>query len=162
MAELTVKELREQLLTIIEKALALRFDKGLQPKAEDGPAELHERLIHVRANLDRLEHMLVQTVTAKSHQSGVVRQARETQEDAWAASAQSTRTPEYTSAKERDARITLGTFETKVVLRRAEAMLAEAEFTVDQLRTLYRGLDGLRRDMETLLRAKSLATSLER
>lgn len=155
-------DLREKLEVVVVESFGLRFDPELAPKVEDGPPDLHEKLIRTRANLDRVEQLYADALKAQRDIREVLNNAKHNQEDAWNDAAVKGRQPEYSSAKEREANYSLASMEFKIKLRRAQSASNEVEFVVEHLRLMQRGLDGLRRDIELLVRAKSLSTSLER
>ena len=157
-----IAEMREKLEPALTEAHELRFDKTIAPSPDDSPEELHQKLLKTRANLDRIEDLYLSILRKQNEQRADFSVLRDAFEDAWNAAAARGRQPEYSSAKEREASYSVAVMQYKIDLRRKEKIKAEVDFLVEYLKVAQRGLDGLRRDIDGLIRARTMALSLER
>lgn len=139
-------------------------DMVIGGETDDGPAELHEQLLHNRRQIERLEHLTSQFVLLKSRAAQQVAAAQGAYDDAYMAAAtkKSIGFGDYTSAKEKDAHFNLATVEETITLRRTLALHRDVESAWDFCRILLRGAEGVQRDLELRLRMISLTNSLER
>lgn len=146
----------------LDEAFELRTSALIRPDKDDGPTELYDKLLLLRANLDRLDTLLLNALRIQRNSSLVAQLAKEQLEDAWNKVAASAHAQEYSSAKEREALYSVKTLDLKIVARKTEKARAELDFLVEYLKTAHRGMDGARRDLDTLVRARSAALALER
>lgn len=157
---------QEGLRAIVIEAMTLRAEASFPPAGADTHT-LWTSLQDTRQRLDRVEELLVQVlrIHGRAHRHGLSSAA--TAKEAWSravraiATAPSIRGPEFQGPRERYAEADLVTLEDQRAALAAELLVAEAVEAREVLRTLHRGLDGLRQDHVTALRAFQFATSLE-
>lgn len=155
----TVKALTGPWLAEVE---SLR--KVTMPSVSAGPREVYARLIEVRANLDRVEEILMLAMALKSAAVADSAACAAAAADALdvAISDRAKRAREYEAARERLADAHLATFEEQRKARTA-ARLADAVAGVeDRIKIAYRGLVTLRADLSDALRYTSFESSLDR
>lgn len=157
----------EQLLQdYLVEVLDLRFTHTI-PAAGAAQEDIMRSLIDARQRLDRVEELLVRTlrIRARAHRSATA--ARASADDEWSRAVRNVATssvrqgPEFQGPRERYAEADLATLEQRRHARQAEALAGQCDETYDAIRTMYRGLDGLRQDHVTMLRSQQFATHLE-
>jgi hypothetical protein len=162
----TLASVRSLLHEMVTEATSLRLEVGL-PAAGADVAQLLNSLRDTRVRLDRVEELLVRSMQLRGQIERNAIAVSADAADAWAravraiAAAPLTRGPEFQGPRERYAEADLLTLEQRRDARAAEGLLAEATDTREMLRTLHRGLDGVRQDHVTALRATQFALSLE-
>lgn len=152
---------------LVRQGLDLRFGVGL-PGAAAAPPEVLAVLLEVRGRLDRLESLLLESLRLRDG----ARQARTAAEaeagEAWDQQAAAgspallSKAGDYTGPRERYAQYNIATLDQQRQSQRAARVAAAAEGAYEQLRVLHRGLDGLRQDLVTALRAVQFESSIER
>ena len=152
--------------SLIKEAKELRTIKF--PSAGAPPEAFYNVLLTVRANLDRMEELLSRAMQAHTWARGQEHSMADTAQDAWdhAAGQDAARAAyagqDYESAKERHARINLKVLPATKVAREAARQSDLCRYAVDQIRLLYQGLDGVRRDIHRVLSYFPLESNLER
>lgn len=151
---------------VMEKAMRectdLRNSLG-DDSIDEGPAQLHEKLLKARKALDRTEYHVAHLGKLHARVSIVVDQRRGFVEDGEAEAMEKLgKADDFSTAREKNARLTLATLDLHRSLRRAERLKAECLLALDYCRTLHRGLDSTRRDLDTRIRLLTMQTSLER
>jgi len=122
----------------------------------------------VRARQDRLEELLGRAMQVHTWARDYERKMADIAQDAWdhAAGSEAARGAhsgnDYESAKERHARINLRVLPATKVAREAAATSDLCRYAAEQLRLLYHGLDGVRRDVHRVLSYFPLESNLER
>ncbi len=123
-------------------------------------------MLVVRQRLDRIEELYLKAIQVRS---AVVRKSSASKaiaEEAWAAEISNARKSsvrrgdEFTGPRERYADADLATLELKRAARRDADLLTTAQDSAEALRTMLRGLDGLRQDHQTWLRTLNFQTVL--
>lgn len=128
-----------------------------------GPADIHIQLLQNRACLDRAETFVAQLGRLHARACIAEEDLKGALEDAEANAIQEAGpAEEFSTAKERNARLLVRTFDERIVLRKLSRQRAEIWEALDYARTLFRGMDAVRRDTETRLRLITLETGLER
>lgn len=149
-----------QLIEVVTTADQLRrsVQQGA-PQVTDGPVELHIALVQHRKALDSLEAVVARTGRWKAHADRLVAERLEALDDA---ELNATRLKDdYSSALEKNMHIRTQSLEQRVAHRKAVRFRDEVAEVHQYVTTLYRGLDGSRRDLDTRLRLISLQTQLE-
>lgn len=161
-----VDALSAELLAIVETALTSRqylYTASAQDTVTMSPEDLHERLLTSRKVVDALEFQLVKALMAKSRADRLKAQCSADVEDAEiAVSPTSTDDFAYLSGRQRDIDINGKTIVVRRAFRRAATLASDAYYLVEEVKTLHRGADSYRREVDTRLRAVSLTTALER
>lgn len=148
---------------LLNKAAGLRAVN--QPQERAIPHVLHDTLVYVRANLDRLEVVLGQAMDLKHATAMEARRQEQAEQDAWDDEADKARKQgrgEYEGAQERYAYWRLKTRDQRALARQARE---EADVAADceaKVRLMYRGLDSARQDLHARLRAVAFESALER
>ena len=145
------------------KARQSLVEVAVQDTPTMSPEDLHQRLLTSRQVVDVLEFNLVKALMAKSRADRLKAQRSADVEDAEIAiSPDSTQDFSYLSARQRDIDLNGKTIAVRRALRPAARAASDGYFVVESLRTMLRGADSYRREIETRLRAITLTTSLER
>lgn len=166
---------RETLKAWIEESVDLRYGRSegmpeLSPYTDLlAPFQIVEQLTFIRQRLDRLEELLVNCVRAKASLKRAHQQAKDDHQQAWdhhvtdsSAVRRPVLTQEYVTGKEKFAEANLATFELQRKERKAGEILSFADEATEVVRQLHRGLDGVRQDLLTQVRAIQVETQLER
>jgi hypothetical protein len=159
-------DVRAWLRAAVSEATELRTGASL-PVPGAGLSEIAAGLLATRQRLDRVEELLAQALRVRGRIARHSLTMTAVADDAWdmavrqIATAPSIRGPEFQGPRERYAEANLLILEHRRAARAADGLLSEASEAHDVLRLLHRGLDGLRQDHVTLLRAIQFATSLE-
>lgn len=152
----------------VTEARTLRAGLDPLPGSEAAPADVVEYLRNVRARMDRVEHLLTTVVILRGRAARVATARTHEADDDWdeailrVRSAPVRRNDEYSSARERNAEANLATVEARRVARDAVEFQHLCEETVEALRLVHRGLDGVRHDTLTVLRLAQFENHLER
>jgi hypothetical protein len=162
-----VAEVGSSLEKIRDEVLSLRFAGSLPPAAA-APSEVLENLVEARTRLDRTEELLYRVLRMQSHLAAERVKAEAAAEEAWDASVvrqrqgSVRRSDEFVAPKEKYAEANLATID----LRRVVRLAAEQETQVSDLLVVvnkaHRGLDGLRQDLTTMLRAVQFENTMSR
>lgn len=158
--------MKEELPAVLEKGILkvtdLR-DAVTGGEITDGPVEIHERLLKARHAQDQTEEIVAALGRLYSQAQRTVATYKAEYVDAEAQAHQKLPpAEEYSTKKERDARLSLATLDEQIVLRRAEQVVAEIKEAVDYCTLLHRGIDSTRRDYELRTRLISLQGQLDR
>jgi hypothetical protein len=151
----------------IREAVELRLLAELPPPSAS-VTDIQGALRDVRQRQDRVEELLRRAMRAKVHAQRAAAAAQATADEAWDQTitrqrvAPVVRGDEYMTAKERHAHANLEVLEPRRAARAADELAHLCEATVDQLRTCYWGLSGLREDIRELLRTTAFESHLER
>lgn len=124
------------------------------------PADLHDRLLLCRHVTDQLEEEMAGLIMFMAKVNQAVADRKGEIEDAEIAA----KVPkeEFASARDKGVMLNAATISARIKLRKAERMQREMASTLEYVRTLHRGADSTRRDVETRLRAVTLTSHLER
>lgn len=160
----------EDVKTILAKLItdARELRKVGLPPAAAGPHEFYATLLIARANLDRMEELLSRAMQTHAWARSQERSTADIANDAWDHASEKDAAwkgrsgNDYEGARERSARINLQVLPATKVARDAAATSDLAKYAVDQLRLLYQGLDGVRRDLHRVLSYFPLESNLER
>lgn len=159
-------EMSAALQALVVEACTLREDVTL-PAAGADVAMLLNGLRATRERLDRVEELLVRAMRLRGQLERHAWSVTADADEQWAravrhiVTAPLTRGPEFQGPRERYAEADLATLEVRRSARAAESLLAEATDVREVLKVLHRGLDGVRQDHVTALRATQFALSLE-
>lgn len=146
----------------ITEGVALRAGAQLPDAPTPGPAELREALVDCRGRLDRVDELLVFSTRLKAAASRHAVSSRAAHEDKWDQAAARVPAIEYQSSRDRAAQLNLLIVATTRAARQADEQLSLATEAYEVLRTLQRGLDGLRMDLHRMLTAITFESGLER
>ncbi len=162
----TNAEIEGFLRDYVTETVALRFE-GTLPPAGAGPDEIIDGLIATRQRLDRVEELMVQTLRIRAAAKRGSTAATATMDDQWDQAVRAigtssvVRGTEFQGPRERYAEANLDTFEARREARRAAQLHSMADEAYEAIRAMHWGLNGLRQDHETMLRAMQLTTRLE-
>ena len=126
------------------------------------PESLYENLKSGSHVVDRLEHIFVQTMLAKSQIDRLKAQYAAEVEDAEIAVSAQRGINDFTSARDRGIEVNSKTITQRRKLRKINDLALQASSVLEAIKTMHRGADSYRRDIDTRLRAITLSTSLER
>lgn len=158
------------LLMVWEPRLAAWLDEartlrdGLEvPAPEDGPHALHRQLVQARRALDRVETIVADLIRLRGRSSDAVRsaKARLRRAEDVALQGRTRGFDQYVSARERMAWLTAKTSTEQDDLLNVETFDARVATVLDEARLLYRGVDAVRRDVDSRMRLMSIETRLE-
>lgn len=161
------QDLDQFVSTMINEVLTLRTTVQW-PSLEAGPSELLHFLLDIRKRQDRVEEIFSSVVRLRSRAQRVSSIADAVVEDAWDKAAVKRRGAgvqrgdEFSSARERHAEANLDVLDLRHAARQAAQQAQLADEAVDVIRLAHRGLDGVRQDVLTVLRALQFETHLER
>lgn len=139
----------------------LRFEFELHVET---PAQTVAALQEVRKRLDRVELILVTLVRVRGLAHTGMTAAQHKADDQWDAAAykaQQGSQRDYQGPRERYANFNLDSLPAQRERRDAEATYKEVDTAVEAVRIMHRGLDGIRSDLTTMLRAMSVQERLE-
>lgn len=155
-------EIPEALEHVVRSMSDLRSGVGIGEETA-GPGDIHVQLQRNRACLDRAETFVAQLGRLYSRASIAEADLKGALEDAEAtAITEAGPAEEFSTAKERNARLLVRTFDERIALRKVSRQRAEIGEALEYAKTLFRGMDAVRRDTETRLRLITLETGLER
>jgi hypothetical protein len=150
---------------LVNEAISLRMGAQL-PRIDASAGELLEALLDVRRRMDRVESILstvlqLRGVAARKHTALDIQVG-----DAWDEAAVQQRQhavrDEFSSAKERAAATNLQVLDLRRLERAVKQQLVLCEEALESIRLRYRGLEGLRHDVLSVLRTRQWETSLDR
>ena len=144
---------------MIEEAQSIR-EQVPAPQTDIDPAEFLRLAALHRQAVDRLEALLGRAMLIRWQMANRRATAHAALEDAEVGL--TVQFEEFTSARERDLKIKALTLDARQAVRTAERGFADAIETEKFLRLLHQGADNSRRDLDTRLRAISLASQWER
>lgn len=166
---------RDVLKSWIEEAVDLRHGRGegmpeLSPYSDlISPFQITEQLTFIRLRLDRLEEMLVNSIRARASLKRAHQVVKDELQQAWdthvtnpSAIQRRVLTQEYATGKEKFAEANLATLDLQRKERKSAELLSFAEETAEVIRTLHRGLEGIRQDLLAQVRALQVESHLER
>jgi hypothetical protein len=161
-----LKSLSEELPEALKHAILtvsdLRAEVGIG-ELDGSPADLHKQLVKNRQAMDRAETFVAFLARAHSRAQIAEQDLAGELEDAEAnALKKAGAAEEYSTAKERNARLNVLTIDQRIALRKASRQRAEISEALEYVRTLYRGMEASRRDVETRLRMITLEGGLDR
>lgn len=154
------EEMSEGLKRVVSECHEIRT-KVSPGSITEGPTELHERLLTARHAQDRAEMIVAELGRLHSRASIAVADLRGRLEDA-EASAELPPAEDYSTARERNARLSLAVVDERIAVRRATRQKEEVWEALEYCRLLHRGIDGSRRDLDLRIRLLSMQTMLER
>lgn len=164
LAELLGDEgLPEKVSQMLTEAATLR-ESVQGGEITDSPTEMHGRLLSIRAVLDRVEFMVTTLARLRVKVVQIVEDRQNAYDDAYATivNKPGQHVAEFSTGREREAKYSLGTIEERLALRKAQRLDREVAGALEYVRTLHRGIDGTRRDLDTRIRLITLETALER
>jgi len=160
------EEIEKRLHEYVTEVIRLRFEATLPP-ASAGTDQVLDGLIATRQRLDRVEELMIRALRIRTRaKRGSVLAAAQA-EDLWdqavraIATAPVVRGPEFQGPRERYSAANLETVEARREARLTEELHTIAEETYEAIRAMHRGLDGLRQDHVTMLRAVQFIAHLE-
>lgn len=150
------------LTALLEEAKALRASVGVGSAGDSMPV-LHDRLLHARGVLDRLEEILATVILVHTRTKEQVADTRYDNDDAWNRIAASPRRNVglESAPRERYAEYAMHTVKEQVAFRQAEKAERQAGAVVEILRLYHRGVDGVRRDLDSRIRSLAWDLHLE-
>lgn len=162
--------MKAALIDWLKEAVELRGELGLSPYDELlAPWQVVEQLSMLRITLDRVEELLVKAVRAKAQITRIHRRTQDDLQVEWdrhvtnqSAVRRPVLTQEYVTGKEKFAEANLATLELRQKERRSLELLSFSEETLDVIRTIHRGLEGVRQDLLTQVKALQVESHLER
>jgi hypothetical protein len=140
-------------------ALKENLDEAIgQPHEAETPAEMHVRLIRTRATMTSVAAVLGSLVQLRTGAKVALDAAAGDLEDAEVATvgSQIKMTEDYSSAKEKNARLGAATIEQRLAQRRAQKNLTMVTGVYDYAMVYHRELDRAVRDVETRIRIITL------
>lgn len=160
-------DVRAALSSYVAEALNLRFS-GALPTSAASVADMLDALLDVRQRLDRVEELLTKVIRlrARVHRAATLTTA--TVDESWDRAVQAQRTApvsrgdNFSGPRERYAEANLTVLEERRAARIATELASHADEAHDVIRLVHRGLDGVRHDHLTILRAVQFETSLDR
>lgn len=158
-----IAAIREQCNSWLASAFQLRQVRN--PPDTAAPAAVHQALVQARAQLDTLETVLSTALAFKAVTATNARQQEDIAEDAWDDKAGEGRRQmrrEFEGAQERYAWWRLDTRDQRRAARQARAAADVAADTAERIRIAYRGLDGLRADLNARLKYLQWESMMER
>lgn len=164
------EEAKDLLKSWLTEALELRGQLGLAAYDDlETPYQITEQLTQVRGILDRIETLLVYAIRAKAKAARANRVAKENVQDAWdrhvtdqSPTKRRVLTQEFVTGKEKFAEANLATLELQRIERKTLELLSLAEETLDVIRVIHRGLNDIRQDLLSQVRAIQIESQLER
>lgn len=161
-----VQQIKDKITSLIKEATDLRFGNMYLPEVGAPSDELIESLVVVRRVLDRLEEIHLQLLRFKSFASSLNATVSEEHDNEWDAVISRNKTSsvirnEYTAAKERYAEANLATLESRRKVKQAAEFLEFCSNASEVVRTQYRGMDGVRQDILTVLKSQQFMNHLE-
>lgn len=161
---------REVLKGWLTEALKLRGELGLASYDDlEAPFQITEQLANVRGRLDRIEELLINAIRAKAQITRAHRSVKDELQLAWdthVSDQSPTRrrvlTQEYVTGKEKFAEANLATLEQQRAERKILELLSFAEETLEVIRVIHRGLNDIRQDLLSQVRAIQVESQLER
>lgn len=140
------------------------------PDLEHGPLPIYEQLREVRARMDQVEVILNEVLSFRTRARALLREAEATVDDKWAERVTQPRQNRRKSfdgsfdaaPREKYAEADLAVLSDRKKARKRERIMDACGDAVDQIRTAYRGLDGVRSDLHLMMRGLSVETRLER
>lgn len=165
-----MSEHREVIKGWIEEAVKLRYSLELASYTDlIAPWLITEQLQNVRQRLDRIEELVILSVRARASLKRSHQQVKDELQVAWdsrltdnSAVRRPVLTQEFVTGKEKFADANLATLELQRKERLASELVSFADESVEVIRQLHRGLDGIRQDLLTQVRSLQVETSLER
>lgn len=160
------EELERVLGEYVSEASELRFAAGSLALGSN-VEEMMASLIAARQRLDRVEELLVRVLRVRDRARRGSVAAEAEANDQWdQALHQLNSRPrglrgEYEGPRERYADANLAVLDFKRQARDAASLVSLAEEGYEALRIMHRGLDGLRQDLVTILRAQQFVNHLE-
>lgn len=149
----------------VAEALELRMGARL-PASDASTGQLLDALLDVRRCLDRVEALLVSTLTLRNWVARQHTAVRNEVDDAWDKAAVDGRNAgirdEYSSARERAAAANLAVADLRRVERIADRKLKRCEEATEFIRLRLRGLQEVRQDLLAIMKIRQFESALER
>lgn len=158
---MTVHSTVTALLDAISDAYALVATQDA-PSTSETPADLHQRLLTSRAAMTRVADLTGELTLLAGRVKRLLIEARGELEDAEAelVGRKPRHVEDFSSAKERNARMAAGTLETLRKIRKAESAQSEVDSALYYARDRHRELDRAVRDIDTRLRILTFESHL--
>lgn len=160
-------QIRQVLTTYVAEALDLRFGGKLPTSGATVP-DMLEALLDVRQRLDRVEEILTRIIRLRARLRRNATIATASVDESWDRAVQNIRTApvsrggDLSGPRERYAEANLIVLDERRSARAVEELAGHADEAHDVVRLVHRGLDGVRHDHLTILRAVQVETSLDR
>jgi hypothetical protein len=160
-----VTDLKTRLEVWTTEVVELRFQEGDNPDPTDSPQETLLKLQRVRQRVDRVEEILLSVTRVKgaAHRQAAISKAL--YDDRWDQAAnEAARSPvrqEYQGPRERYAQFNLTALVEKHKSRQDENTCMTVDTAYDVVKLASSGLNGLRQDLLTVLRALQFQSTLE-
>lgn len=162
-------EVINRLNHLLDESVRLRHLVPSIPGENSGVQEFLAALIAARQASDRIEEIFIRITRLRARLTRLEAEKRDEHESAWASSVVETRgrisfrnSNELVAPREKYAEADLASLEQKRALRSAERLTSYAKEAYEVVRTLLRGLEGMRMDITSIVKAKSLDSALER
>ena len=165
-SEKTIEALMSEYLT---EAVSLRYSLPTIPENAD-QSVLLSVLQQYRANLDRLEELMVRAFIKKGIYYRRLKELQDAAQDKWDESLSKATEKkglslvsqqEFIAPKEKYANANLATLEQRHAVRKAENAYSWTESTSDVLLKMYRGMDSARQDLLARIKAIPMVNSME-
>lgn len=154
-----IRETGKQWLTEVTELRRVKV-----PDASASLSDVHETLVEVRGNLDRVEEIYAQAMALRSAtraRAGELADSAEEKLDR-AVSDRAARARDFEGTRERLAQASIDALEERRAARSAQRLDATAESFEKRIRLHYYGLVGLREELTYRLRHVSWESSLDR
>lgn len=163
-ADASTSSVQQVLVGIVERsseAMALVHDLG-DPHVDESFSDLHTRLLVTRSAMTRLAALLGELIQIRFRVEQVLIDRRGELEEAEAVVVGQQRhvVEDFSSAKEKNARLAAGTLESRRRVRVIEKLLKDVDAAVEYIRTRHRELDRAVRDIDTRLRIISFEPNI--
>ncbi len=163
---MNIKEaMRDRLREAVLETISLRFEGSLPPTSA-GPEEVMQSLAATRQRLDRIEELMIEALrvraTAKRNSSLASAEASDQWDQAvrTIGTSSAVRGPEFQGPRERYSAANLDTLDARRESRQAEELLSIADEAYEAIRAMYWGLNGVRQDHDSMLKAMQFADRL--
>jgi hypothetical protein len=158
------KDLPERLGDMVREAYELR-DSIRVSGGDQSLGELHQSLVNARGSIDRIERIVADLTRLRGRAQAAYATTDEALDDRIdAVISKPSRTQigdDYRTGREREAEWRLRTVDEQISARQSKRKLRDVETALDVCRTLHRGAESARQDLNTLIRAVSVETRLE-
>lgn len=135
-----------------------------RPDVTDGPNALRRQIVQARSTLDRVEEIVARLIRLRGrvHDQLLVAQYALEDAEARAMGERQIAFGEYSTKKERYAWLASETRAELEFLRPTQRLYDSIDAALDEARLIHRGVDAVRRDIDTRLRVMTFERQLER
>lgn len=127
--------------------------------------ELHQSLVNARGSIDRIERIVADLTRLRGRAQAAYAVNEESLDDridsVISKPARTQVGDDYRVGREREAEWHLRTVDEQIAARKSKRVLRDVETALDVCRTLHRGAESARQDLNALIRAVSVETRLE-